>query len=275
MRFSRAAGVLFLAFCRLGHAEETCQGPSDDCVAVGHWNFGVSLGAGVRTNPLHNGRAIPLVVIPSVSYYGKRVFLDDLDLGVMLFEHQNLTFNLVGSPGYDRVFFYRSDLQNIFVNFSDSEVAAPGVPPETHAQPFPHRSRAFTYLAGPEATYHYGGLSAQLDVLHDVTGHDHGTEVRAAVKAPLWQRYGVLSGSLGLTWKSAAIVNYYYGAPGVYMGGSGVNPFAKLGYTVPLSGKWRFNALLHVERLSNSIADSPLVAHHFVETVFIGASYSW
>ena len=65
---------------------DECQGPTDDCVAIGRWNFSVALGAGVRTNPLVNGKDIPLIVIPQVSYYGKRFFIDNLDLGFTLIE---------------------------------------------------------------------------------------------------------------------------------------------------------------------------------------------
>src|SRR5690349_8884632 len=59
-----------------------CDAPSRDCVAVGHWNFDVSLGAGLRTDPVVYEAAIPLVVIPHVSYYGKRLFVEDLDFGI-------------------------------------------------------------------------------------------------------------------------------------------------------------------------------------------------
>src|ERR1700678_302163 len=138
-------------------ADDDCKAPSTDCVAVGKWNFSVALGAGVRTNPLVGGQDIPLVVIPQFSYYGKRFFIDDLDLGFTLAENATNTLNLVASPGYDRVFFYRSDLQNIFVGgfptgFGDAALAVPAerVPSNTpNAIQVPPRSRGITYLAGP------------------------------------------------------------------------------------------------------------------------------
>ena len=258
-------------------ADDACQGQSKDCVAIGKWNLGVSLGAGVRTNPLAGGKDIPLVVIPQVSYYGKHVFLDDLDFGVFLYDKGNVTVSLIASPGYDRVYFYRSDLQNIFVTGFVPATDAYGNPVNLQVtRNFPHRTRSVTYLAGPEWTLKVDRLSAQLDVLHDITGHDHGTEVRAAVGAPLLEgRHGTLSGSLGLTWKSSAIVDYYYGAPGYYEGDAALDPFVKLAYAIPLSHKWKLSALAQTERLANSIANSPLIAHRYVETVFVGATYTW
>jgi len=248
-----------------------CSGPSDDCVVIGRWNFSVSLGAGARTNPLVNGRDIPLVVVPQFSYYGNRFFINDFDLGFTFAESDANAFNLVASPGYDRVYFYRSDLQNIFVSgFPDSPNTE-----NTGSVPFPPRARHITYLAGPEWTFKYAGVSGQLDVLHEITGQNGGNEIRAALGIPLIVPRGSLTANIGITWKSAEIVNYYYGAPNIYDAGSALEPFFKLGYTLPLAGKWRFNAFVEYERLGNAIANSPIVAEHQVETAFVGAIYAF
>jgi outer membrane protein len=258
---------------------DSCKAASADCVPVGHWNFSVSLGAGVRTNPLAEGQDIPLVVIPQFSYYGKRFFIDDLDLGFTLAENDNNSFNLIASPGYDRVYFYRTDLQNIFINGLPSGEVAPVTGPVGPSTPgavqFPARKRRVTYLAGPEWTFKYGGITGQLDFLHEITDQNQGNEIRAAVGMPLFERRGILSANLGFTWNSAAIVNYYYGASNVYQGGSALDPFIKLGYTLPLRGKWHFNAFAEYERLAGSIANSPIVAEHHVATIFVGAVYAF
>jgi MipA family protein len=258
------------------------SGPSGDCVAVGKWNFSVALGAGVRTNPVAGGKDIPLVVIPQFSYYGKRFFIDDLDVGFTLAENAANTLSLVASPGYDRVFFYRSDLQNIFVSGLPTAASAdePGpyfrVPANApNAIPIPPSPRHVTYLAGPEYTFKLYGISGQLDVLHDITDQDNGTEVRAALGVPLIRSHGSLSANAGITWKSAGIVNYYYGVPTLYQAGAALDPFVKLGYTVPLSGNWRFSAFAQYERLGSAIADSPIVAEHYVATAFVGATYTF
>jgi outer membrane protein len=255
-------------------AEDDCKGPSTDCVAVGRWNFSVALGAGAKTNPLVAGKVIPLVVVPQFSYYGKRFFIDDLDLGFTLAETAASTFNLVASPGYDRVFFYRTDLQNIFVSgFGTNTTLVHAYTPG--AVQVPPRPRHITYLAGPEWTLKYGGVTGQVDVLHEITGQNHGNEVRAALGVPLIQGRGSLTANVGLTWKSAAMVNYYYGAGTIYRPGSALDPFFKLGYTLPLAGKWRFYAFAEYERLASAIADSPIVAERYVATSFIGAIYTF
>jgi outer membrane protein len=253
----------------------SCSATSKDCVAVGHWNFNVSLGAGVRTDPVIHEATIPLVVIPQFSYYGKRVFVEDLDLGFTLTESDASTLSLIATPGYDRVFFYRSDLQNIFVsgipNAEGGYITTTGGSRES----VPGGPRHWTYLAGPEWTFETHGITGQLDLLHEITAQNHGNEVRAALGIPLIASADSLSANVGLTWKSSAIVSYYYGVPGVYEGRSALDPFVKVGYSRPLSGKWRLTAFADYEHLGNAIADSPIVNARYVLTVFAGATYAF
>jgi len=262
-------------------AADDCKGPSSECVAVGKWNFSVALGAGVRSSPLATGQNIPLIIIPQFSYYGNRFFINDLDLGFTLVDNTTNTFSLVASPGYDRVFFYRSDVQNIFVGGlpGNSPMAAfvvrPAAGSTQNPVQFPAHARHYTYLAGPEWTFKLSAVSGQLSVLHDVTDQDNGTEIRAALGIPLVESKGSLTANLGVTWKSAAIVNYYYGSPGIYEGGSALNPFFKLGYARPLAGKWRLSAFAEYERLGNAIANSPIVEERYVATAFVGAIYTF
>jgi MipA family protein len=271
------AVTLGLARVTAASAEEDCKAPSADCVAVGRWNVSVAVGAGVRTNPLVSGTDIPLVVIPQFSYYGKRFFIDDLDAGATLAEDGRNTFSLVASPGYDRVYFYRSDLQNIFVSGFSTATSTPALATidTPGAIRYPPRARRITYLAGAEWTFKCAAFTGQLDVLHEITRQNGGNEVRAAVGVPLIQTRGSLTANLGITWKSAAIVNYYYGASNIYEPGSALNPFLKLGYTLPLAGKWRFKAFAEYERLGAAIGDSPIIREHYVATVFAGAVYTF
>lgn len=272
----------------LADNEDDCQGPSNDCVAVGGWNLSLSVGAGVRTNPVLHESDIPLVVIPTFSYYGKRFFLDNLDGGVTLLESAHSTLSLIASPGYDRVFFYHSDPQNIFVSDLSNSVLAPGASTtfvnrtnpdgsvvQVPAVKYPPRSRKITYLAGPEWTFKYGAISGQLDLLHEITGHNHGDELRGALGIPLGRLGGSWTANVGFTWKSSEIVNYYYGEPGLYAGGAAFDPFVKLAFSRPLKGKWKLTGFVETERLGNAIADSPIVNARYVTTTFVGVMYTF
>ncbi|HMN44975.1 MAG TPA: MipA/OmpV family protein [Povalibacter sp.] len=273
--FGPIAGLLAIAFCaplRAAPVPGNCTAPSAECVEVGQLDISVSLGVGSRSNPVMGESDIPLVVIPQVSYYGKRFFLENLDLGVTLYEGRSNTFNLIASPGYDRVFFYRDDLQNFFVSGATGAVSL-AAPTDKELEPaveFEVRSRRTTYLAGPEWLFQYGNIVGQVDALYEVTGRNDGYEVRAAVAAPIIQSEHSLVVSGGLTWKSAEIVHYYYGVDGLYEPGSAFSPFLKLGYTRALSDRWSINAFVHYERLGSAIADSPIVSDDGVTTAFVG-----
>ena len=257
---------------------EDCKSPTGDCVAVGKWNFSLALGAGLRTNPLDDAKNIPLVVIPQFNYYGKRFFIDNLDLGVTLAENNANTLNLIASPSYDRVYFVRGDLQNFIVpgGVGTNSAATPALARVFSSgavqlrPPHPHIS----YLVGPEWTFTAHSVSGQLDLLREVTGQYGGDEIRAAVQFPFSGSPNSLNASIGVTWKSAALVNYYYGAGSFYSPGSALNPFVKLGYTRPLAGKWSFTAFAHYEHLGSAIARSPYIVRPQVVTFFAGFLYT-
>ena len=296
-----ALGLPTATPARAVDAEPDCAASSDTCVAIGKWNAGVGLGAGVRTNPLTTGQKIPLVVLPHISYYGKRFFLDNLDLGYTLVEDHHSSLNLVATPSYDRVFFYRSDLQNFLLNGvptsgnftpQDYQISGPTFDPSgSHATcpcvgispvagqhtnatvVLPAKHPAFAYLAGPEWSFHAGRIDGQVDVLREVTGHFNGYEVRAAVGSSLPTSHGTVGLNAGLTWKSAATVDYYYGVSGLYAPGAALNPFAKISYRLRLNHHWSLQAFVDGELLGSAIRRSPMIKQHSVESVFAGTDY--
>lgn len=258
-------------------AQSACTAPSRDCVEVGDLDISLSLGAGTRTNPVSGRDDIPLFVIPQVSYYGKRFFLESLEPGITLYESDAHTFNLVATPGFDRVFFSRSDLQNVVVAVATrgggGVTDSPNPPPSFVDRSFPVGRRHTTYLAGPEWLFRYRDFIGQLSALYEVTGRHHGYEVHAAVSAPLVQTRHSLVVNAGWTWKSAAAVDYYYGVAGLYRPDDAFNPFIKVSYALPLSKRWTLTAFVHYEYLDDSIADSPIVSDREVVTAFAGFNF--
>ncbi len=268
----------------LGHsalAQSPCRAPSPDCVAIGEWDISLNMGYGERSNPILGNADIPLYLLPQISYYGERFFLENLEFGFTLLEGRSNTLNVIAAPGYDRVFFFSNDLQNIFVSGSTlSANAPPEIPLETADDPFfelieeyPIRGRHTTYLVGPEWLFRFGDFIGQLDALREVTGEHDGYEVRAAIAAPIVQSASSLVVSAGLTWKSSKLVRYYYGVDDLYEPGAALNPFIKLGFAHPLSERWTFSAFVHHERLDDAISDSPIVIENSVTTVFAGFAF--
>lgn len=259
---------------RLAAAQTACKSASPDCVVVGDLDISLSLGAGTRTNPVAGRDDIPLYVIPHVSYYGKRFFLESLEAGVTVYESDANTFNLIATPGFDRVFFSRKDLQNVIIPSAAGPVAGfDNAPPQFVEQTFPVGHRHTTYLAGPEWMFRYRAFIGQVNALYEVTGRHQGYEVRAAVSAPLVQAKQSLVVNTGVTWKSAATVDYYYGVQGFYDPDGALSPFIKLNYSLPLSERWTFSAFVHYEYLGDAIVDSPIVTDREVITAFAGFNF--
>jgi outer membrane protein len=269
------ASLLAAAAPQPAAAQAPCKVPSDDCVEVGDLEVSVSLGYGTRTNPVLGRDDIPLFVVPQISYYGKRFFLESLEPGVTLYESDAHTFNLIASPGFDRVFFSRSDLQNVVVPFAAAPPPGFGgaVVEQDEEVAFPVGRRRTTYLAGPEWMFRHDNFIGQVSALYEVTGRHKGYEVRAAVSAPLVQSEQSLVVNAGLTFKSAATVDYYYGVPNLYKPDGAFSPFIKFNYALPLSDRWTFTAFVHYEYLDGAIVDSPIVTDREVVTAFAGLKF--
>ena len=250
-------------------SQASCTAPSADCVVVGEWDLSLSLGLGERSNPVSGASDIPLVVLPQISYYGKRFFLENLDLGVTLHEDATNTINLLATPGYDRVFFVRDDPQNYFVTSASGALSAPNPALEEVTS----RPRRTTYLTGLEWLFRVGRFAGQFDALYEATGRHKGYELRGALAAPLVQSESSLVLNVGFTWKSAELVRYYYGMDDVYRPDAAFNPFVKLGLSRALGERLTLNAFAHYEHLSDEIANSPIVVDHGVLTVFAGVIY--
>jgi outer membrane protein len=254
-----------------GGAEPSCSSPSPDCAVVGRLEVSASLGFGHRSNPVVERSGTPLRVIPRISYYGKRFFLENLDFGFTAYEGDSNTFSLLATPGYDRAFFFNDDLQNVFV--AGGTVLQTGVVAPTTGLAFPIKERRTTYLVGPEWTFGYGWLTGQLNALREVTGRHEGYEVRGAFSVPLLRSKGLLTAGAGFTWKSAEVVRYYYGVDGLYVPGAAFNPFVKMSYSLPLSNRWTVNAFAQHEHLAGAIANSPVLAEDHVTTFFAGVAF--
>lgn len=248
-------------------AQGSCTAPSADCVAMGELDLSVSIGIGERSNPVAGASDIPLVIVPHVSYYAERFFLENLELGYSLYESDAHTINLLATPGYDRVFFVRDDPQNVFGSGATGGLSTPL---EAEA---PLAPRKTTYFTGLEWLTRKGPLIGQIGAFYEATGRHKGYEVRAAAAAPVVQSTHSLVVSAGFTWKSAEVVRYYYGVDARYEPGPAFNPFVRLGYSRPLAERWALTAFVHYERLADAIADSPIVGDAGVTTMFAGVVF--
>ncbi len=88
------------------HADEpSCLEAGDGCVAVGEWDVSVGLGIGRRSNPVLSNDDIPIYILPSISYYGKRLFWETDTVGFTLFESPRSLFSVITTVSYDQTYF--------------------------------------------------------------------------------------------------------------------------------------------------------------------------
>ena len=258
-------------------AAEDCDG--SDCVTVGDWEFGLSIGYGERSNPLHDGERIPLWLIPRVRYYGERFFLENLELGYTLLDRPALMVNVIATPGYDRMYFARWDPNNIFIDLQGNAVT-PGAG-VARIDLAGLDKRRLAYLAGVEFSGGTDHIEWQLQLLNDVSGVHDGSELRVASSLMGGEGDWRVGAGLGLTWKSAALVDYYYGirphevtdGRSEYDGRASWNPFVKFSLSKRINDAWQWRLHWHYEWLGNGITDSPIVEQGHVSTLFFGGDY--
>ena len=311
--------ILILAFgVTHGASAKPCGPDQSHCVTVGEWDFSVGIGLGVRTNPVVNGNDIPLVLIPQLSYYGQRFFIDNLDIGFTLIERPKFQVNALVTPGGDGLYFFRSGWRNIVLDgglggspFSSPEPASPRdtlgpMPPEhqtddtisgaleagfgpslvqrderDESPEHTRRRRRVAGMAGLEASAALGPVDWQVQLLADVTGVHRGEELRFALDHDRYIDQHRITLAGGLSWKSADLLEYYYGiraneataqAP-VYQPGSGVSPFVRLSWSRAVSENWRWQGSFQYDYLSGAVRHSPLIEDNQVVQIFIGGFY--
>ena len=265
---------------------DDCESSAEGCVEIGKWQVAVAVGVGVRTNPVIDNDDIPLYVIPQISYNGERVFLQNLDLGYILFEDDTRQFNLLLTPSYDQVFFRRWDVNNFVLSENLLSDPGPTFGPSTDAY---HklidtdqlRKRRMGGLAGFEYNHQFNKVDLQLHALQEFTGYHDGQEVRIALARHFLagKHHWILSA--GAIWQSEAVLDYYYGireGEGGTLGyrynpGSGVSGVARLDWNYRINERWSLNFTTAYRRLASGIRRSPIVNDDKVITSFIGGAY--
>lgn len=295
---------------------EDCGPEQQRCIAVDTWEFKLGLGLGGRTNPVIDGDDIPLVLIPQISYYGERFFFDTTDLGYTLVDRKDLMLNLLLTPGRDGLYFFRDGWRSFFLDgglsVGGNSLAPVQDQPVDAGQPLPggvndglgpepiedpevgpsrglaqegaferlHRRRTAA-MAGLEASAQLGTLDWQLQLLTDVSGVHNGEELRLAVSGG--QAYGEhqLGLATGFSWKSAELLEYYYGVGAdeasailpAYKPGSGATPFVRLSWSKALTRNWQWLGSLQYEHLSRAQRHSPIITDNQVVQIFVGGVY--
>lgn len=292
--------LILLLFCQICAAD--CQQEFDRCVQVDHWNFSVSVGAGVVTNPLQGGDNIPLIIIPSISYYGENLFFENNTLGYSFFDNDHFIVSAISQVNHEKSYFSRWHPENVFLESSSSNTAATVPDIDTGEQtdnglteviPEPVvnindiSSRDWAIDAGIQLNWFINqSTDMQFKILHDVNNIYNGFNGQLEFTRMLnfdALPNTMLSFSLGVNWNSNALVDYYYGIskerdPDIktkYEGEQSINPYFRIVMKHQLSENWQIK--LHLKRvfLADGTKNSPLVKEDHITTVFAGVIYDF
>lgn len=250
------------------------------------WQFGLAIGAGIRTNPVMDNDDIPLLVLPQISYEGERFFIQNLDVGYAISQSEEQTLNLLLTPSYDQIFFNEWDAVNFidqsnFASISGGAKDSPSLGVESRAIDKSRlHDRRMSALAGVEFSRRVLDLDIQLQALHEVTGNYDGNEIRLALMKAIPAGKHELKFTAGLNWQSQETNNYFYGLSEkdssvafTYRPTAGVSSLFRFDWSYQLSDKWSLKFFTSYRHLSHSISDSPLITENNVITAFAGGVY--
>lgn len=235
------------------------------------WEIGVALGYGERTNPLIQSDDIDIFVDIDIAWFGKRWFFDNGDVGYTLRNSDRFTLNIIGRVNSDRVFFSKTDTENVSIFSFGTEMVEPIEVPD----------RDYAFEIGAELLTDGDWGALQLAVHRDVSDRHGGYEVYASYGRPVRRNRWYFEPSFGFAWKSADLNDYYWGVrpeeSGVflpaYRAGSGFNTHARFVTSYMLDAHWSLLFAAEYERLSSEAAGSPLVAERIVRGSFVGIRY--
>ena len=185
--------IVLLAVVTAPVTADECNSDTEGCVEIGSWSASLAIGVGVRTNPVDNNDDIPLYVLPSISYNGKRFFIQNLDVGFVLHEDSSSQFNLLITPSYDQVFFNRWDARNFVLNensptFTNSFNGPKLESQERYVDTDQLHKRRMTGLAGFEYNHMFSGMDLQLHALQEFTGFHQGKELRLSLAKRIYSK---------------------------------------------------------------------------------------
>lgn len=252
------------------------------------WRLGAALGYGERSNPLIQSDDIPVIVDLDIAYFGKRWFFDNGDLGLSITDNRLFTSNLVARVNSDRTFFSKTNTR--FVSFQFMTGGATGAlsDPTTGEvldtpQPLKPPKRDYAVEVGLETLLDGEWGQATLRAFHDVSGTHEGYELSADYSYRTTRGRWSVAPSVGVSWKSAALSDYYWGvhenedsaALHFYEARGGLGWEAGLRASYYLSKSLRLAFSANYEQLQHSIAQSPLVKRDYVLGYFAGLGWQF
>lgn len=239
---------------------------ADDALEDRPPRWGVGIAAVISDSP-YAGEGTRVVPIPLVTYQGDRFYFRGLTAGWRIFGGDSFELTALAKFRFDG--FEVGDLGR-------TELARNGL----DYRLLEDRDKSLDLGLGAE----WKGAAGELEVelLADATDTSGGQEASVQYGYPIELGKGRLTPSVGVTWLSKDMANYYYGtldeevARGVvdYKPGSATIPEVGVSYFRPIGEKWSMIGSAKYSSLPDEIKNSPFVEQDTDGTVslFIGFS---
>tara|TARA_R110000751_G_scaffold116604_1_gene216247 strand:+ start:50627 stop:51487 length:861 start_codon:yes stop_codon:yes gene_type:complete len=271
----------------------------DTCIEESSWHLGIAIGIGVKTNPLVDGEDIPLVILPDIAWYGEKAYFDNGELGYQWLSQPNFAFETFLTLDRESTFFSFLHPANILAPTQGSSIASPGSPDKPDFSGptdsdkedilINQRSLSINDIATRKWAIH-GGLRGhyfstvgewQLALLQDISDVHKGQLVALQYSQKWLWRDVQMRLRLGADWKSARLLDYYYGVSKrdttlseyYFDGQSGWQTYLSFNVLKPINENWSWLAKMSYRRLPNSLTDSPLIEQNSISSVFLGVAY--
>ena len=262
---------------------KACSG-DETCIEKSSWQLGIAIGLGVKTNPLVDGNDIPLVIMPDIAWYAEKAYFDNGELGYQWLSQTRVAFETFLQLDRERIFFSFLHPANILVPIEGSVTDLPAediLNGQRSLSIDEIANRRWAINGGIRAHYFLSNGEWQLTFQQDISNVHKGQQIGLEYSHSwLWHDFR-LGLRIGTDWKSARLIDYYYGVSQrdtdltelYFSGKSGWQTYMSFNAQKPINENWSWLANIGYTKLPDSITNSPLVEQNNIRNVFLGVAY--
>lgn len=249
--------------------------------------LGLAIGKGTYSSIVRTNEATDFYVLPRWSYYNKRFYVENLDLGYNVVDVNNISVDLTTKQSFDALLFQQGSLKNSFLLGLTAElpISLPWIgEPEDFF--FPDKRR-LSYLAGMSAFVRFNQWQLAQEVHYDISNVHNGFEIsneaRYVNNLAFLNLKPLSVAFTGRTrWLSDDYANYYYGVSHSettntfeFLPGASLITSLKFEMSYALNEQWRFISSFRREWFPSEFTQALHIGKTQQDLMFTGMMYSW
>ncbi|TKB47457.1 MipA/OmpV family protein [Thalassotalea mangrovi] len=176
-------------------------------VEPGSFDFRLTAGFGGIENPLRERDHIRSPLLPEFSYYGDKLYIENLVFGYSLYESPIWLVDAYGYFNNDGYFFADSNTAKVISIAGITQNTWKATRVELNLEDI---ERDLSYMAGINISHINTWYRTNLSIAKDITSVHHGEEISLTFAKPMQWNSFTVTVQFGATYKSADISDYYY-----------------------------------------------------------------